>query len=62
MWDKILDVIRKRAVSGKYISILLDVAYIEFAGDGSQKKFFQKFSSLPENIICLLYTSDAADE
>mgnify|MGYP002758309695 CR=1 FL=1 len=51
MWDRILDVIKNRAVSGKYISILLDVAYIEFAGDGSQKKFFQKFSSLPENII-----------
>ena len=51
MWDKILNVIRKRADSGKYICILLDVAYIEFAGDGSQKKFFQKFSSLPENII-----------
>lgn len=51
MWDKILDVINSRAVDGKYINILLDVAYIEFAGDGSQKKFFQKFSSLPENII-----------
>ncbi|WP_297282055.1 pyridoxal phosphate-dependent aminotransferase [uncultured Anaerococcus sp.] len=51
MWDRILDVIKNRAVSGKYITILLDVAYIEFAGDGSQKKFFQKFSSLPENII-----------
>ena len=51
MWDKILDVIKSRAVDGKYINILLDVAYIEFAGDGSQKKFFQKFSSLPENII-----------
>ena len=51
MWDRILDVIKQRAVSGKFISILLDVAYIEFAGDGSQKKFFQKFSSLPENII-----------
>lgn len=51
MWDRILDVIKKRAVSGKFITILLDVAYIEFAGDGSQKKFFKKFSSLPENII-----------
>lgn len=51
MWDRILDVIKQRAVSDKFISILLDVAYIEFAGDGSQKKFFQKFSSLPENII-----------
>ena len=51
MWDRILDVIKKRAQAGKYITILLDVAYIEFAGDGSQKKFFEKFSSLPENII-----------
>ena len=51
MWDKILDVIKKRAVADKFISILLDVAYIEFASDGSQKKFFEKFSSLPKNII-----------
>ena len=51
MWDRILDVIKERAQAGKYICILLDVAYLEFAGDGSQKKFFEKFSSLPENII-----------
>lgn len=51
MWDKILEIIKDRATYGKYITILLDVAYIEFAGDGSQKKFFQKFGELPENII-----------
>lgn len=51
MWDKILKIINERAVDGKYITILLDVAYIEFAGDGRQKKFFQKFGDLPENII-----------
>lgn len=57
MWDKILDIIDDRAVEGKFISILLDVAYIEFAGDGSQKKFFQKFGSLKENIItCIAYS------
>ncbi|NVF11905.1 aminotransferase class I/II-fold pyridoxal phosphate-dependent enzyme [Anaerococcus sp. AGMB00486] len=51
MWDKIIDIIKDRAKEGKYITILLDVAYIEFAGDGSQKKFFEKFSYLPENIL-----------
>ncbi|KWZ98765.1 aminotransferase, class I/II [Anaerococcus hydrogenalis] len=51
MWDKILKIIKERAVEGKFITILLDVAYIEFAGDGSQKKFFKKFGDLPENII-----------
>lgn len=51
MWDKILEIIKDRAEDGKYIAILLDVAYIEFAGDGRQKKFFQKFGDLPENII-----------
>ena len=51
MWDKILEIIKDRAEDGKYIAILLDVAYIEFAGDGRQKKFFQKFGELPENII-----------
>ncbi|EEB35386.1 aminotransferase, class I/II [Anaerococcus hydrogenalis DSM 7454] len=57
MWDKILKIIDQRAVEGKFISILLDVAYIEFAGDGSQKKFFQKFGSLKENIItCIAYS------
>lgn len=51
MWDKILKIIKERAVEGKFITILLDVAYIEFAGDGGQKKFFKKFGDLPENII-----------
>lgn len=51
MWDRIIEVIKKKAASGKYINILLDVAYIEFAGDGYQKKFFKKFGSLPSNIL-----------
>ena len=51
MWDRIIAVIKDRAKAGKYINILLDVAYIEFAGDGSQKKFFEKFGSLPSNIL-----------
>ncbi|MDY6065438.1 MAG: aminotransferase class I/II-fold pyridoxal phosphate-dependent enzyme [Finegoldia sp.] len=54
-WDKILDIIKDEAKDMENrITILLDIAYIEYAGDGSQKKFFKKFSNLPENVFVLV--------
>src|SRR5699024_1615093 len=36
------------------ITLLVDVAYMEFAGNGEQKKFFKKFENLPENIFIVI--------
>ena len=53
-WDEVLEMSKKAANKGKKISLIIDVAYIEFAGDGEQKRFFKKFSNLPENLMVLV--------
>ena len=53
-WDEVLEISKQAVARGKKITLLIDVAYIEFAGDGEQKKFFQKFSNLPENLMVLV--------
>ena len=53
-WDEVIRISKKAAESGKKITLVIDVAYIEFAGGGEQKKFFKKFENLPENLFVLV--------
>ena len=53
-WDQVIDISKKAAAVGKKITLVIDVAYIEFAGNGEQKKFFKKFEDLPENLFVLV--------
>ncbi|MGO3018413.1 MAG: aminotransferase class I/II-fold pyridoxal phosphate-dependent enzyme [Anaerococcus sp.] len=54
-WDKVLDIVKDVAKDKKKkITLLVDVAYMEFAGGGEQKKFFKKFENLSENIFILI--------
>ena len=53
-WDRVLELSKKACENGKKITLIIDVAYIEFAGDGEQKKFFKKFENLPENLFVLV--------
>ncbi|MBR6014356.1 MAG: aminotransferase class I/II-fold pyridoxal phosphate-dependent enzyme [Selenomonadaceae bacterium] len=54
-WDKVLDVIKNHAANGKKISLLVDVAYIEFSADKKAAwSFVDKFKNLPENILIML--------
>lgn len=53
-WDEVLRITDKKAKEGKKITLVVDVAYIEYAGDGDQKEFFKKFSNLDENIFVLV--------
>lgn len=54
-WDKVLEILKTHAAKGKKISLLVDVAYIEFS---AEKKiawaFVDKFKNLPENILIML--------
>ena len=54
-WDKVLEVLKNHAEKGKKISLLVDVAYIEFS---AEKKiawaFVDKFKNLPENLLIML--------
>lgn len=54
-WDKVLAILKDIAKNpDKRVNLLIDIAYIEYAGDGSQKAFFKKFSNLPENIFVFI--------
>ena len=53
-WDRVLDCIKKYAAAGKKIHLLIDIAYIDFAGEKYETRaFMQKFANLPENILTL---------
>ena len=53
-WDGVLDVVKKQAAKGKKVILLVDIAYIDFAGEKNETRaFMKKFSNLPENILVL---------
>ena len=53
-WDNVLEVCREQAAKGKKISILVDIAYIDYAGEKEEtRRFMKKFSHLPENILVM---------
>ena len=53
-WDEVLNIAKEQAKDPeKKIVLLIDVAYIDYA-DTSRRKFFTKFSNLPENIFVLV--------
>ena len=54
-WDKVIDVIKNHSAKGKKITLLVDIAYIDFAGEKQNAwGFVQKFSGLPENVLALI--------
>lgn len=54
-WDKVLEILKTHANRGKKISLLVDVAYIEFSGDNKNTwAFADKFKNLPENLFIML--------
>ncbi len=54
-WTQVLDVCKQEAKSGnKKISILVDIAYIDYAGEKNDaRKFMKQFSGLPDNIFIM---------
>ena len=54
-WDKVLAVLQAQVSTGKKISLLVDIAYIDFAGEkNSTRAFMKKFSALPENLFVMI--------
>ena len=57
-WDKVLEILKNCAKGGKKISLLVDIAYIDFSADKkSAWAFMEKFNSLPENILVMVSLS-----
>ena len=53
--DGVLDILKAAAVPGKNVIFLLDIAYIDYAGEKEEvRKLFKKLSGLPANILCLV--------
>ena len=53
-WDNVLDLFKEKVASGKKITVLVDIAYIDFAGEtAATHAFMQKFAALPESILAL---------
>lgn len=55
-WDKIIDLSKEVATNPeKKIIFFVDIAYIDFASDDdASRKFFEKFSNLPENVLVIV--------
>lgn len=54
-WDKVLDVLKAQVSAGKKISLLVDIAYIDFAGEkNSARAFMKKFSNLPKKLFVMI--------
>lgn len=55
-WDKILDILKNAAKNPENrVILVVDTAYIDFAGQGQERrKFFKKFSNLPENLFVII--------
>ncbi len=53
-WEKVLEIFKEQAKKGKKIIVLVDIAYIDFAGDTDvTHAFMQKFAGLPADILPL---------
>ena len=54
-WDKVLAILNAQVSAGKKVSLLVDIAYIDFAGEkNSTRAFMKKFSNLPENLFVMI--------
>ena len=54
-WAQVLDVCKAEAKNGaKKVSILVDVAYIDYAGEKNEaRKFMKQFGGLPDNMLVM---------
>lgn len=54
-WDKVVRVLTETAQRGKAIALVIDAAYIDFAGDEEEyRKFLPKLEKLPENVLPII--------
>ena len=53
-WKNVLDVVKAETKGGKRVSILVDIAYIDYAGEKNEtRKFMKQFGGLPANIFVM---------
>lgn len=53
-WEQVIEVVKAQAVKGKKMTVLVDIAYIDYAGEKNEtRKFMKQFEGLPENVMTL---------
>ena len=53
-WDAVLATVKAHAKKGKRMSVLVDIAYIEYSGTKDETRgFMEKFAHLPENVFVM---------
>ena len=54
-WDNVIEVLCDASKCGKAIALVIDAAYIDFAGDEEEyRRFLPKLEKLPENVISIM--------
>lgn len=54
-WDNVVAVLTEEAAMGKPIVLLVDAAYIDFAGDEEEyRSFLPKLETMPENVLPII--------
>lgn len=54
-WEAVVEILTKAAECGKAIALVVDAAYIDFAGDEEEyRRFLPKLEKLPENVISIV--------
>lgn len=54
-WDKVVHTINKAAGCGKAIALVIDAAYMDYAGKAHEvRRFFEKLDNFPENVITII--------
>ena len=54
-WDSVTEILGDEASVGKAVALVIDAAYIDFAGDEEEyRRFFPKLERLPENVISVI--------
>ena len=53
-WDQVLDICKGYTAKGKRMAVLVDIAYIDFAGEKNEvRRFMRKFGNLPHNLLSM---------
>lgn len=53
-WAQVIDVCKAAAGNDKHISILVDIAYIDYAGEKNEtRRFMKQFGNLPDNLFIM---------
>lgn len=54
-WNKVTEVLTEAAKKGKAIALVVDAAYIDFAGDEEEcRRFLPKLETMPENVLPII--------